>query len=48
MSGQHAACLSELLNLYDCAVTALAESPGLGVAALAKPEFPLGSDGQHC
>ena len=48
LSWQHAACLSALLHLYDRAVTALAESPGLGVAALAEPEFPLGSDGQHC
>ena len=48
LSWQHAACLSALLHLYDRAVTALAESPGLGVAAHAEPEFPLGSDGQHC
>ena len=48
LSWQHAACLSALLQLYDRAVTALAESPGLGVAARAVPEFTLGSDGQHC
>ena len=48
LSWQHAACLSAALHLYDRAVKALVQSPGLGVTALVGPEFTLGFDGQRC
>ena len=41
LAWQHAACLSAALHLYGRHVTALAESPGQGVATLAGPEIAL-------